>query len=316
MHTRRVSKVSLRLRIGVALLTMYIAWGTTYIAIAYSIETMPDTLAMGIRFLTASLIQFIALVATSGVGQFRVTRVQLRNSFLLGAIMLSVGIGTVSVAEHVVPVAIASLLVAAMPVWTAVLRIIARDRPRPATLAGIVIGFAGLLVILQPGRVAPRAGTGSVLLWMLVILAGCLLWAIGSFLTPRIDTPARPLVLTTYEMLAAGVVLVLVGALRGQTLGDFLDGSARSWAGWWYLVLIGSVVGYTTYTFLLANAPISLVATYSYVNPVVATALAVVLFDETITLALLAGGAAIVVSVAIVASSERVRPVTPAAPSP
>lgn len=299
------------MRVALALLTMYIAWGTTYIAIAYAIETMPDLLAMGLRFFTASVLQFALVAAFSGIRQFAVTRRQLRNSLLLGAMMLSVGIGTVSTAEHVVPLGIAALIVSSMPLWTAVLRVMSGDRPGAVTVIGIVAGFVGLVIIMQPGRTTPRPGGEDLdlLLWMMVLFFGNILWSIGSFITPRVDKPSRPLVLTTYEMLSAGIVLMGIGLVNGQRFDDVFDASRASWAGWTYLVVIGSVVGYTTYNWLLTHAPISLVSTYSYVNPVVALGLAALIFGEPITSNVLVGGVLIVAAIALVASSERVKPV-------
>ena len=290
--------MSLRSKVALALVTMYIAWGTTYLAIAYVIQTMPDLMSMGVRFLAAGAIQYLLVSLVSGAAQFRVTPRQLRNSVLLGIFMLAAGIGAVSTAEHVVPL------------WTALLRISDGDRPSRMTLIGIGAGFAGLVIVMQPNSTIPREGANGIhmTLLMLVLIAGNIMWSVGSFLTPRIDKPGPPLVLTTYEMLAAGVALIVVGMCRGQRLSDLTHGSATSWAAWWYLVLIGSVVGYTTYNWLLGHAPISLVATYSYVNPVVALVLAAVLFSEPIGTRIVFGGALILSAVALVAASERVTP--------
>ena len=302
--------MSLRSKVALALITMYIAWGTTYLAIAYVIQTMPDLMSMGVRFLAAGAIQYLLVSLVSGAAQFRVTPRQLRNSVLLGIFMLAAGIGAVSTAEHVVPVGVVALIVSSMPLWTALLRISDGDRPSRMTLIGIAAGFAGLVIVMQPNSTIPREGANGIhmTLLMLVLIAGNIMWSVGSFLTPRIDKPGPPLVLTTYEMLAAGVALIVVGMCRGQRLSDLTHGSATSWAAWWYLVLIGSVVGYTTYNWLLGHAPISLVATYSYVNPVVALVLAAVLFSEPIGTRIVFGGALILSAVALVAASERVTP--------
>ena len=285
---------------------MYIAWGTTYVGIALAIESMPDLLAMGMRFLAASTLQFFLVGLTSGFLQFRVTRRQLMNMCMLGTMMLAVGLGTMSAAEHVVPLSAASLIVASMPIWTGLFRMIDGDRPQRSSVLGIAAGFIGILIILQPGQTVARVGGNgsSVTLWMFIILLGNLSWSIGSFITTRLDTPKNTMVLTTYEMLAAGVVLTACGLLSGQKISDFMDATTRSWFGWTYLVVIGSVVGYSTFNFLLNNAPISLVSTYSYVNPVVATALGLVIFDEPLTHNIVVGGLVVLVSVAMVITSE------------
>lgn len=297
---------SKKAQVGIALLTMYIAWGTTYVGIALAIESMPDLLAMGMRFLAAAILQFFLVGLTSGFLQFRVTRRQLMNMCMLGTMMLAVGLGTMSAAEHVVPLSAASLIVASMPIWTGLFRMIDGDRPQRSSVLGIAAGFIGILIILQPGQTVARVGGNgsSVTLWMFIILLGNLSWSIGSFITTRLDTPKNTMILTTYEMLAAGVVLTACGLLSGQKISDFMDATTRSWFGWTYLVVIGSVVGYSTFNFLLNNAPISLVSTYSYVNPVVATALGLVIFDEPLTHNIVVGGLVVLVSVAMVITSE------------
>lgn len=297
---------SKKAQVGAALLTMYIAWGTTYVGIALAIESMPDLLAMGMRFLAAALLQFLLVGLISGFHQFRISGRQLRNTCLLGSMMLAVGLGTMSAAEHVVPLSAASLIVASMPIWTGLFRMLDGDRPQRSSVIGIAAGFIGILIILQPGQTIARAGGNgsSVTLWMFIILLGNLSWSIGSFITTRLDTPKNPMVLTTFEMCAAGVVLTTCGLVSGQRMSDFFDATTRSWLGWSYLVIIGSVVGYSTYNFLLNNAPISLVSTYSYVNPVVATALGLIIFNEPLTHNIVVGGLVVLVSVAIVISSE------------
>ncbi len=293
-------------QVGFALLTMYIAWGTTYVGIALAIESMPDLLAMGMRFIAAASIQFLLVGLRSGFSQFALTTTQLRNTTLLGTMMLAVGLGTMSAAEHVVPLSAASLIVASMPIWTGLFRMLDGDRPSRFSVIGIAAGFLGILIILAPGQTVARAGgnPANITLWMFIILLGNLSWSIGSFITTRLDTPKNPLVLTTYEMAAAGVVLTLCGLGKGQSFADFFDATHRSWAGWIYLVIIGSVVGYSTYNFLLNNAPISLVSTYSYVNPVVATALGLVIFNEPLTHNIVIGGMVVLASVALVITSE------------
>ena len=297
---------SKKAQVGAALLTMYIAWGTTYVGIALAIESMPDLLSMGMRFLEAASLQFLLVGFKSGFGQFRISRRQLRNTFTLGTMMLAVGLGTMSAAEHVVPLSAASLIVASMPIWTGLFRMLDGDRPTRSSVIGIAAGFIGILIILQPGQTITRAGgnASSVTLWMFIILLGNLSWSIGSFITTRLDTPKNTMVLTTIEMFAAGIVLTACGLLSGQEISDFLDATTRSWFGWTYLVVVGSVVGYSTYNFLLNNAPISLVSTYSYVNPVVATALGLVIFNEPLTHNIVVGGLVVLVSVAIVITSE------------
>lgn len=293
-------------KIAGALLVMYIAWGTTYIAIAFSIESMPDLLAMGLRFLAAGVLQFLLVGSTSGFAQFRITGKQFWNSSLLGTMMLALSLGAVAVGEHVVPISVASLIVSTLPLWTALLRYMDGDKPAALSLVGVAAGFIGLIFILQPSGITPRAGgnPAELLLWMVVILLGNIVWAIGAFFTTRMDVPKKPLVITTYEMFAAGLVLMTLGLFRGQNFGDFLDATWQSWLGWSYLVIVGSVIAYSTFNWLLGNAPISLVSTYSYVNPIVATALGLLFFGEQITVTVMLGGVVVLISVALVITAE------------
>ena len=297
---------TLKSKIAGALLIMYIAWGTTYIAIAYAIETMPDLLSMGLRFLTAGVLQFIVVGLVSGFAQFKITMRQFWNTALLGTMMLALSLGSVSMGEHVVPISVAALIISTQPLWTALLRFMDGDKPHPMSLIGVIAGFFGLVFILQPSGITTRNGAShsELLLWMIVILLGNIVWAIGSFFTTRMDTPKRPLVLTSYEMVTAGFVLILFGLGRGQNINDFLDASWQSWAGWAYLIVIGSLIAYSAFNWLLGHAPISLVSTYSYVNPIVATGLGLVFFGEKITSKVLLGGLVVLISVALVITAE------------
>ena len=220
--------------------------------------------------------------------------------------MLAFSLGAVAMGEHVVPISVASLIISTLPLWTAMLRYMDGDKPSALSLLGVAAGFVGLVVVMQPDSITPRDGGNSsdLMLWMVIILFGNIVWAIGSFFTTRMDAPKKPLVLTTYEMLFAGLALMILGLARGQEFGDYFDASWQSWAGWTYLVVVGSVVAYSTFNWLLGNAPISLVSTYSYVNPIVATGLGLLFFGESITMNVLIGGLIVLVSVALVITAE------------
>jgi drug/metabolite transporter (DMT)-like permease len=292
---------------------MYLAWGTTYIGIAFTIETMPPLMSMSFRFAAASVLLVLFLGLRHGWQSLRLTRSQLASSLFLGVLMLGVGLGTMSMATRVVPIGVASLIVAAMPIWTALFRTIDRDRPKLISLAGIVGGLIGIAIIMLPGQTQARPGAGAdnVTLWMFIILCGNLCWSLGSFFAPRMDTPENPLLLSTYEMAGAAVALLIAGLIHHENFGDFFDASYRSWAGWVYLVVIGSLVGYTVYTWLLENAPITLVSTYAYINPVVAVALGIIIFNEILTVNIIIGGLIVIASVAIVVAVESVKKQNP-----
>jgi drug/metabolite transporter (DMT)-like permease len=300
---------SIKTKVAIGLGIMYVAWGTTYVAIAFTIETMPPLLSMSFRFVAASLALFLFIGLRSGWNALRLTRKEFLNAIFLGTLMLAAGLGTMALAEKVVPIGVASLIVAAMPIWTALFRTLDKDRPKISSLIGIVAGLVGIGIIMLPGQTIarPDAGGASVTFWMFIILIGNLSWSIGSFLAPRMETPSNPLVLSTYEMAGAAGALFIAGMIHQESIADFMDASARSWGGWIYLVTVGSLIGYTVYTWLLENAPITLVSTYAYVNPVVAVALGIVIFNETLTTNILVGGFIVIVSVAIVVAVESVK---------
>ena len=297
---------SIKTKVAIGLGIMYVAWGTTYLGIAFTIETMPPLLSMSFRFVAASLALFIFIGLRNGWDSLRLTRKELSSSVFLGVLMLGVGLGTMAFAQKVVPIGVASLIVAAMPIWTALFRTLDKDRPKITSLIGIVGGLIGIGIIMLPGHTIARPNSDgqSVTLWMFIILFGNLCWSLGSFIAPRMETPSNPLVLSTYEMAGAAGALFIAGMIHQESISDFMDASARSWGGWIYLVTVGSLIGYTVYTWLLENAPITLVSTYAYVNPVVAVALGIVIFKETLTTNILVGGFIVIVSVAIVVAVE------------
>ena len=304
----RVSS-SIKTKVAVGLGIMYIAWGTTYIGIAFTIETMPPLLSMSFRFVVASLVLFIFLGLRNGWDSLRLTRKEFTSAIFLGVLMLGAGLGTMALAEEVVPIGVASLIVAAMPIWTALFRTLDKDRPKLSSLFGIVAGLIGIAIIMLPGQTIARPDSGgqSVTLWMFIILFGNLCWSLGSFIAPRMQTPSNPLVLSTYEMAGAAVALFIAGMINQESISDFMDASIRSWGGWIYLVTVGSLIGYTVYTWLLENASITLVSTYAYVNPIVAVALGIIIFNETLTTNILIGGLIVIVSVAVVVAVESVK---------
>ena len=297
---------SIKTKVAIGLGIMYVAWGTTYIGIAFTIETMPPLMSMSFRFVAASLALFVFIGVRNGWDSLRLTRKELSSSIFLGVLMLGTGLGTMALAEKVVPIGVASLIVAAMPIWTALFRTLDNDRPKISSLVGIVGGLIGIGIIMLPGHTIARPDSAgqNVTLWMFIILFGNLCWSLGSFIAPRMETPSNPLVLSTYEMAGAAVALFVAGLINQESISDFMDASSRSWGGWIYLVTVGSLIGYTVYTWLLENAPITLVSTYAYVNPVVAVALGIVIFSETLTNNISIGGFIVIVSVAIVVAVE------------
>ncbi|MEU7803100.1 EamA family transporter [Micromonospora arborensis] len=295
--------------IWTALIVVYLLWGSTYLAIRITVETLPPLLSAALRFAVAGLILAVVLRLRRGPGALRVDRRQLASAALVGVLLLAGGNGLVVLAESgppgvALPSGIAALLVATVPLLVVLLRAATGDRPPIWTFAGVTLGFVGLVLLVLP------AGSSDAvpLVGALTVVAGAVSWSVGSFLSGRIRMPADPFVATVYEMLAGALVLAVIAAGRGE-LSDFHPAavSTRSWLALGYLMVAGSLVAFTAYVWLLHNAPISLVSTYAYVNPAVAVALGALLVAEPITPQVLLGGAVIVAGVALVVSTERPR---------
>ena len=293
-------------QITLGMLIMYIAWGTTWVGIAYTVETMPPLISMAFRFFVASSVLALVLSLRNGFSVLKLTKSQLKTSAILGTFMLAVGMGTATSGTKVVPIGVGSLVVASMPIWTSLIRFLAKDRPSKKTVIGLIIGFIGISLIMLPGQTEARPGsTGeNVLFWMLIIMVGSISWAFTSFKSKTMDTPQNAFVLSAYEMFFAGLTLLIVGLLFGESVNDFINASATSYAGWVYLILVGSLLGFSTYVWLLDHAPISLVSTYAYVNPIVAVTLGILLFDEKLSINVLIGGAIVLAAVALVLRTE------------
>lgn len=293
-------------QVTLGLLIMYIAWGTTWLGIAYAVETMPPLISMSMRFFVASTILLLVLAVRNGIGEIKLTKSQLKTSALLGIFMLATGMGTATTGAKVVPIGVASLVVASMPIWIALFRFLDKDKPSKRTLFGLLVGLIGVSLIMLPGQTEARPGAQgqNVLFWMIVIMLGSISWAFTSYKSKGMDTPKNAFVLSAYEMLFAGIALLIASLLFGESFKDFINGSAISYAGWIYLILVGSLLGFSTYVWLLDNAPISLVSTYTYVNPIVAVGLGVLILGEKLSINVLIGGAIVLAGVAIVIATE------------
>ncbi|TQK69813.1 EamA family transporter [Nocardioides sp. SLBN-35] len=285
--------------VATALAIVYVVWGSTYLGIRVVVEDVPPLTGMGARFIAAGLLLGVVL-RLRGVS-VRVGRGELLGAALLGLMLPLLGNGLVAVGESKgAPSGVAALLVAAVPLWVVAYRFAGGDRPRGWSVLGVVLGFVGLAWLVLGGR-----GQGEVpLVGAAFVLAASGFWAFGSWVQPRLTLPKDPFVLAVHEMWTGGVMMVALGLAVGESPTPFAY-DARTWLAWLYLVVIGSMVGFSAYVWLLANAPIGLVATYAYVNPVVAVLLGRALLDEPITSAVLVGGLVIVAAVAVVITVER-----------
>jgi drug/metabolite transporter (DMT)-like permease len=283
-----------------ALGTVYVVWGSTYLAIKYTVTSLPPFLAMGIRFLLAGTVLLVAVLALRGRAAFRITGTQLISASVVGLFLLVGGNGLVAVAEQDVDSGLAALLIAGTPLWVVLLRAVLRDRPSAATVGGLLLGLAGVAILLLPGL----SGT-SELLPLLTVCLSSFLWACGTVLSTRRPMPPDPFVTTVVQMAAGGTAMVLLGSVGGEWGRlDVAASTPSSWIAFAYLVLVGSVVAYSAYVWLLARAPLSLVTTYAYVNPAVAVGLGALFLGEPLTVYVLVGGSVIIAAVALVITSE------------
>jgi drug/metabolite transporter (DMT)-like permease len=290
--------VSRPAKIWIALWTVYILWGSTYLGIELAAETMPPFFAAGTRFVTAGLLMLALVAWRRGPSALRLTKAEAASATVVGLLLPGAN-ALLFVTERQVPIGLASLIIASIPLWVVLLRLAVQERPDLASTAGLVLGFFGIALLVKPG-----GGSGS-LGYLLITVLASFLWAFGSFLSPRLRLPRDPFAATAYEMLAGGIVLTTV-ALIAYSPHEFNPAhySARSLFGLAYLIVFGSLIGYSAYVWLLANAPIAQVSTYAYVNPVIAIALGAIVLGESITWRIVGGALLIIAAVAIVVRRE------------
>jgi drug/metabolite transporter (DMT)-like permease len=284
--------VSRNAKVWTALVTVYIIWGSTYLGIAYAGETIAPLFAASTRFITAGALMTILVVLVRR-GTLRMGRPELISCMVIG-ILLPGANSVLFFAERNVPTGLASLIIASVPLMVMLERLaIGRERLPWPVLAGIGVGFAGVAILAQPSGGAKPWGIALCVL-------SALMWSTGSFLSSRLPMPEDPFSATAVEMLTGGLVMLPLSLF---TLHGFSP-STTSVLAWVYLVIFGSIIGYTAYVWLLANAPLGLVSTYAYVNPVVAITLGVLFRGEDLTWRLLIGAAIVVVAVATVVRRE------------
>jgi drug/metabolite transporter (DMT)-like permease len=290
-------------QVWTALWAVYLIWGSTYLAIRVMVETMPPLLGSGVRFTVAGGVLLAVLAVRLGARAVALTRRTLAGALLVGLLLPGAN-SVVTVAEQEVPSGLAALLIATVPLWIILLRLLARESVPHTSLGAVLVGFAGVALLLRPGE---QSGEATVL-GLAACVGAAAMWASGSFASRKVRLPALPLVSVGWQMLLGGVVITLAGLAGGEAgevdLGAFSTRSALALA---YLVVIGSWVGYTAYAWLLQNAPLSKVATYAYVNPVVAIFLGWLVLDERVTAVTIVAASVIVASVALVVRSETSR---------
>jgi drug/metabolite transporter (DMT)-like permease len=280
---------------------VYVVWGSTYLAIRVAVETMPPLLMGAARFTAAGLLLY-------GVARFRgapsirsLTRAQIGACWLVGSLLAAGGNGVVNVAEQYIPSSLAALVISSVPLWVVLMRRVTGDSVPRVTLASVAVGFGGVALLLLPGG-ATHLGKP---IGFVLVLCAAFSWALGSFSSQRVPLPPDALLSTALQMAGGGLTLLVAGLVTGETSDVHPDRfSTDSLIAFAYLIFIGSLVAYTAYVWLLQNAPISKVATYAYVNPVIAIFLGWAILSENITATMLVGAAVIVCSVAATVRRE------------
>jgi len=283
-------------KIAIAFFAVYVCWGGTYLAMRVAVVEIPPHLLSGSRFVLAGILLY---VWARGRGHAAPTLQQWRSATVIGAFLLLGGNASVAWAEQTVPSGLAAVLIAVAPIWMVGLEW-ARGGPRPTSyvLVGLLLGLAGVALLVS-GRVSGQSRVDPVGATILVVASAS--WAWGSVISKTAALPKSPFVATSIEMIAGGVLLLITAGLAGQFRGfEVTTVSAEAAASWAYLVVFGSLVGFTAYIWLLGVTSIAKAGTYAYVNPIVAVLLGWAILNEVVTWRMLLAAGVILAGVALV----------------
>lgn len=289
----------------IALGVVYVLWGSTYLANRLLLVAIPPLFAGGVRFLVGGVLLITIVVVVAGPRALRMTRAQFGTTALSGVLLPAWGNGLVSIGQLQVASGLAALLIAAVPLVIVVLRAVSGDRPNRATLVGVAVGAAGLALLLFAG---PSSGSGGVdgnAWWgpWIVVLAA-VGWATGTYATTRLPTPPNPFAMAAVQILVGGAVLMTISL----AIGDRLDVAAVPVVAWWswgYMAVVVTLMAFSAFAYALTKLPVSTVATYAYVNPVIAVLLGVLVVGERFSALQLVGGAVVLIAVVLVVAAER-----------
>jgi drug/metabolite transporter (DMT)-like permease len=293
-----------------ALGTIYIVWGSTYLAIRVMVEDIPPLLGAGVRFALAGAILYAWVAWRRPPSAREITRSQFVGATIVGVLLMFGGNGLVTVAEQEVPSGLAALLIASVPLWVIVLRATyGGERVPRSTRLSVAVGFVGVALLVLPGDRPEGAPLG----WSLLVVLAAVLWASGSFAANRVQRPRDVLTATAWQMIIGGGAMIVVGLALGEGGElELAEISLDSAAAFVFLVFVGSIAAFTAYNWLLRHVALSTVATYAFVNPVIAVFLGWAILSEEITPFVVLGTAVIVASVAFVVLSPAERAPRPA----
>lgn len=288
-----------------ALVVVYVLWGSTYLGNRLTVATIPPLLVGGFRFLVAGVLLGAVLLLVRGPRAFRMTRVQLGTTALTGVLLPAWGNGLIAVGQQKVASGLAALLIASVPIWIVLFRTVTGDRPRSSTVLAVAIGMGGLALLMLAGASGGSGGPHGSAWWgpWLVLLAG-LGWSAGTFAASRLPTPPNAVAMTAVQMLVGAAVLLVIGLGTGERL-DVAAVAPISWWAWGYMAVIASGAGFSAFAYAVQRLPISTVSTYAYVNPVIAVLLGVVVAGERFSLVQGLGGLVVLLAVVLTVASER-----------
>ena len=299
------SKIPMKWRIVLAFAAIYLIWVSTYLAIRFAIETIPPYLMGGARFLIAGGVLY-AVLRWRGVQA--PSRLQWRSAAIVGGLLLWGGTGGVMLAEQYVSTGLAALIAATVPLWIVLLNWRWGDRVRPSlgTLIGVGLGLAGIVLIAAPGQSAAEVVTNPI--GLVILIVGSLAWSIGSLYSRKAALPSNALLSTSMEMLAGGALMMVAGLLLGQGAQIHFDQiSVLSLSALGYLVVFGSLIGFTAYVWLLKVSTPARVSTYAFVNPLVAVFLGWAFAGEALGLRELMAAAVIIIAVMLITLTQTTR---------
>ncbi|WKZ47903.1 MAG: EamA family transporter [Anaerolineales bacterium] len=295
----------MKTKIWIALLALYIVWGSTYLAIRFAVETIPPFLHAGMRFLISGL---ILIAWRRAAGDEMPTRVQWKSVAIIGTLLLLGGNGLVSFAEQRIPSGVAALIVGTVPLWLVLIEALRPRGVKPTVLSliGLAVGFIGIYLLVGPSELTGGLHFDAV--GTVAVIVASFLWSLGSIYSRSADVPKSALMTTGAEMLAGSVPIFLVSLALGEwRTFSLAQVSTQSWLGLLYLITFGSMIGFVAYIWLLQNAPLSLVATYAYVNPLVAVLLGAWFANEALTPRVLVAAGIIVGSVVFINWARQVK---------
>lgn len=296
----------MRTKLWIALLALYIVWGSTYLGIRFAVETIPPFLHAALRFLISGAILYIWRRAA---GDPAPTAGNWKSTAIVGTALLLGGNGLVAWAEQTVPSGIAALMITTSPFWLVLFESLRAGGTKPTwqAILGLVVGFVGVFILVGPAEITGAEG-GFNTFGIILLLLAPLFWSMGSIYAKGADMPKSTLLSTGMQMLMGAVALFLVSLVRGELNGFSLGlVSTRSWLALAYLITFGSLVGFVSYGWLLHNSPVSLMSTYAYVNPVVAVLLGSLLADEPLNGRILIAAAIIIGAVVLINSARQVK---------